>query len=341
MPRAELILVNLGTPRTPTATAVREFLAEFLGDPMVIEKPRLLWLPILYAIVLRRRPAPVAEAYAEIWEPGGAAGGSPLAVGTRALCDAAQTLSGDDVHVTYAYRYGSPSLRECIAKSRQRWPDSDHPIHVMSLFPQRTAASSGTVEVLTSRLAKELGLESRLCTSRLSPIAPGYIAALRTGVQSALAKSPEPPHLLASFHGIPEYINKNEGGRYTADCQATFAALLESLGWRDGQVPKEFSGASLAYQSRFGRDPWIGPATDDRLKELGREKQNVVVATPGFLTAGLETIEELGIRGKASFLEAGGKHFGLADTPIAHVHGQAAIPDSRLIQAILGIVMPT
>jgi protoporphyrin/coproporphyrin ferrochelatase len=338
MPSAELILVNLGTPETPTAPAVRDFLAEFLGDPMVVEKPRWLWLPILHGIVLRRRPAPVAKAYAEIWQPDGAQGGSPLAVGTRALAAATQALAGDDLHVTFAYRYGATNLRSRLLESQRRWPDSDHPIRVVSLFPQRTASSSGTVEVLTRRLAAELGMESRLSAASLSPVSPGYINSIAAGIEAAVADAPEPAHLLASFHGIPEYVNANEGGRYTADCQATFAALLERLGWAEDHVPAAFSSASLTYQSKFGRDPWIGPATDQCLAALGKQGGSIVVATPGFLTAGLETIEEMGLRGRDTFLEAGGRHFGLAKTPIAHHQDHSPTPDSDLVRALLGLV---
>lgn len=323
-PTSELILVNLGTPTAPTPAAVRAFLAEFLGDPLVVEKPRWLWLPILHGIILRRRPAPVAKAYAEIWTEAG----SPLAAGTEALAAAVAAATPDDVHVTHAYRYGSPNLEERLCASLAAHPGSSHPIHIVPLFPQRTASSSETITVLVAKLAKKLGLEARLQLAPLSPTAPGYIKALADGVEEARASlvpevspSGERAHLVVSFHGIPAYVNKKEGERYTKDCQATFDALLVAT-----NTPRD--AATLAYQSRFGRDPWIGPATDETLVNLARAgTDSVVVATPGFLTAGLETIEELGIRARADFLAAGGKHFALAKTPVEPIPHPALVRD--------------
>ena len=327
-PRAELILANLGTPAAPTAAAVRAFLAEFLGDPMVVEKPRWLWLPILHGIVLRVRLAKVAKAYQEIWSPAG----SPLAAGTQALAQAVQAeLAAANVRVVHCYRYGSPNLAERLAESRRLFPDSNHPIRVVPLFPQRTASSSGTLVRLVEQLARDPQLSGRLQIAELSPVDADYIAALAEGVLSARAElqttPPAQPHLVASFHGIPEYVNAKEGARYTTDCQATYAALLERLNW-----PHEH--ATLAFQSRFGRDPWIGPATDTVLSELpARGVHDVIVTTPGFLTAGLETIEELGLRGRADFMQAGGQRFVLAPPPVATTTG-APRPHPRFVRAL-------
>jgi ferrochelatase len=306
-PTSELILVNLGTPTAPTPAAVRAFLAEFLGDPMVVEKPRWLWLPILHGIILRRRPAHVARAYAQIWSEAG----SPLAAGTLALTEAVAHAC-PHVRVTHAWRYGSPNLAERLAESRAAFPGSSHPIHVVPLFPQRTASSSETIAALTAKLAREQGLESRLQLARLTPTAPEYIAALADGIEAARAElqaADPPPHLVVSFHGIPKAVDEREGARYTQDCRDTFDALVAATHTNPTR-------ATLAYQSRFGRAPWIGPATDEALVALARAgTDSVVVATPGFLTAGLETIEELGIRARADFLAAGGRHFALAPTP--------------------------
>jgi len=209
------------------------------------------------------------------------------------------------------------------------------------LFPQRTASSSGTLVDLVARLgrSKDLGsLGERLRIAELSPTDPGYIAALAAGVRAAWSElgvgvpsdPTRPPHLVASFHGIPEYVNANEGGRYTTDCAATFEALLAALG-----QPRE--RATLAYQSRFGRDPWIGPATDEVLCELpARGIDRVVVATPGFLTAGLETIEELGIRAREDFEAAGGQRMALAPTPVEHDATEPR-PHPQLVAALAGL----
>lgn len=321
-PTSELIMANLGTPAAPTKQAVRAFLAEFLSDPLVVEKPRWLWLPILHGIVLRVRPAKVAQAYAEIWSPAG----SPLAAGTAALAQAV-AAHRPTVRVTHCYRYGSPNLAERLAETMRAFPDSDHPIRVVPLFPQRTASSSGTLVELTARLARKTGLGARLSIAELAPTDPDYIAAVAAGVR---ATRPDLPHLLVSFHGIPEYVNAKEGARYTADCRATFDALLAAL-----DLPPE--RATLAFQSRFGRDPWIGPATDAELSALpARGIEEVVVATPGFLTAGLETIEELGLRGRADFMAAGGKRFDLAAPPVATT-AAGPVPHPRFVQALAAL----
>ncbi len=239
--------------------------------------------------------------------------------------------------MTHCYRYGSPSLAERLAESAATWPGSDHPIRVVPLFPQRTASSSGTLVDLVTHLDRDLGLDGRLELVELSPTDPGYIDAVADGVRAAWrelgvgfpADPTKPPHLVASFHGIPEYVNAKEGGRYAADCAATFEALCVAL-----DQPRD--RATLAYQSRFGRGPWIGPATDEVLARLpARGVDRVVVATPGFLTAGLETIEELGLRGRADFEAAGGKHFALAPTPVAH-DAKEPKPHAGLVAAIAG-----
>jgi len=319
-PTSELILVNLGTPTAATPAAVRAFLAEFLGDPMVVDKPRWLWLPILHGIILRRRPAHVAKAYAQIWTEAG----SPLAAGTLALTEAVAAATPTDVHVTHAFRYGAPNLEERLRASLAAHPGSNHPIRIVSLFPQRTASSSETITVHAAKLAKQLGLESRLELCRLAPTGPGCIKALADGVEEARASddpSREPPHLVVSFHGIPSYVNAKENETYTKDCQATFDALLTAT-----NTPRD--NATLAFQSRFGRDPWIGPATDETLVALARAgTDSVIVATPGFLTAGLETIEELGLRARADFLAAGGKHFTLAPAPVEPTPHPALVGD--------------
>lgn len=325
MPTSEIILVNLGTPAAPTAKAVRAFLAEFLADPMVVEKPRWLWLPILHGIILRKRPAHIQESYKLIWTPAG----SPLAVGTEALATAVGELC-PGVRVTHAYRYGPLNIAARLAESRAAHPDSNHPIHVVPLFPQRTASSTETVVELVKRLAQSTGLGQRLKVARIAPTAPGYITALADSVRANMQALDPAAHLLVTFHGIPLAVNERENQLYTKDCEATFEALLREL-----ELPPE--RASLTYQSPFRRDPWLGPDTEKALAQLGSQGKSVVVCTPGFLTAALETLEELGMRGQAAFREAGGKNFALAPTPVAHdpvaVHPSFAADIAALLQA--------
>ena len=301
-----LILVNLGTPAAPTPEAVRAFLGEFLADRRVVDWPRWLWLPILRGIVLRTRPARTAAMYGAIWRPEG----SPLAVGTARLAAGLQELVGDEVDVSFAYRYGAPRLDTVIEEAASRADE----IRVLPLFPQRTASSRGTVEELARATAAKLGLGERLELVALEPDEPGYVDSLAERVEATFRRfeSAPPDHLLISFHGIPRRVDRKEGGLYSADCERTARALLDTLDWEPAR-------ATLAYQSRFGPERWLGPATADELARLpARGARRIAIATPGFLTPGLETIEELGLRGRRTFLAAGGKELRLVDPPGDH-----------------------
>jgi len=296
------LLVNLGTPRAPTAEAVREFLREFLSDPAVVDWPRWLWLPVLERAVLRKRPERVAELYAAIWTSEGA----PLAAGTQALARAVQHELQGRCEVRACYRYGAASLVRELESARRQGRRAA----VLPLFPQRTSSSSGTIEALVR--AELAPAESAPCLARLAPDDPDYVTALARGVRAALDAEPRAgEHLLVSFHGIPRRYDRREGGQYRADCEATYAALLAALAWPRAR-------ASLAYQSRFGPERWLAPATADEIPRLARAGiRGLCVSTPGFLTEGLETLEEIGLRGREQFLAAGGQHYARAAAPAA------------------------
>jgi len=293
MANRSLVLANLGTPRAPTADAVREFLVEFLSDPLVVDYPAWFWRPVLTKLVLRSRPARVAEAYRSIWRPAG----SPLEDDTLRIVAAAGGRLRGARDVVAAYRYGERSLARVVA---ERAAAGDDDIAVVPLFPQRTSSSSGSIVEEARRIARERGLGGRLRVVELPPDAPGYVEALADRVRAA-CDGADVEHLLVSYHGIPVRYDRREGGIYRRDCRATTDALLARLGW-----PAE--RASHAYQSRFGPEPWIGPATAERIAELGRAGvRRLAVVTPGFVTDGLETLEEIGIRGRETFEEAGGE----------------------------------
>jgi ferrochelatase len=274
-----VLLVNLGTTRSPEPGAVREFLAEFLSDPAVVDYPPWLWRPVLRK-VLRARPEKVAEQYRTIWTEEG----SPLEQGTRSLANALGRLLGREVR--YAHRYGRPSLREELAGERRK-------ILAVPLFPQRTGSTTGSIEIAIGRSSE--GAEIR----RIAPDDPGYIGAISDLFARTVANQP-PDHFVVSFHGIPLRYHRKERGRYRADCETTYRAVLRRIDW-----PEE--KATLSYQSRFGPEPWLRPATAAVLERLGAKGVGrVAVATPGFLTEGLETLEEIEIRGRRTFEEAGG-----------------------------------
>lgn len=292
-----LVLVNLGTPRAATPAAVREFLAEFLSDPAVVDWPSWIWQPVLRGIVLRRRPARVAEQYESIWS----AAGSPLRVETEGIAAAVRARAGGRFQVSTAYRYGEPSLDTVL---RRLGRESAGRVIVAPLFPQRTDATTGTAFRRAREAAARSGIAHRLVERLMQPDDQGYVAAMAAQWHSGLRiAGRDVQHVVVSFHGIPVRYDRREGGTYTRDCEATTSAFLRAIGW-----PRE--RATLAYQSKFGPEPWLEPATAGLLEELPRKGvRSVAVITPGFVTEGLETIEEIGIRGRESFLEAGGEHF--------------------------------
>jgi ferrochelatase len=296
-PLPHLVLVNLGTPREPNAAAVREFLDEFLSDPAVVDLPRWLWMPILRGMVLRKRPARVAEMYASIWS----AGGSPLRVATEQIVAGVRERASGRFGVSAAYRYGEPSLDTVMQALAG---DGAGPVIIAPLFPHRTDATTGTAFRRAREAAERAGIADRLVERLIHPADPGYVEAMAAQWRRAVAEADhEIDHLVISFHGIPVRYDRREGQVYVRDCEATTHAFLQAIAWPRAR-------ATLAYQSKFGPEPWLKPATAAVLEELPRRGvRRVAVITPGFLTEGLETIEEIGIRGRESFLEAGGTHF--------------------------------
>ena len=296
-PLLHLVLVNLGTPQEPSPAAVREFLDEFLSDPAVVDLPRWLWLPILRGIVLRKRPARVAELYRSIWS----AGGSPLRVATEQIVAGVRERASGRFGVSAAYRYGEPSLDTVMQALAG---EGTGPVIVSPLFPHRTDATTGTMFRRAREAAERAGIAERLVERLIHPADPGYVEAMAAQWRRAVAEADhEIEHLVVSFHGIPVRYDRREGQLYVRDCEATTRAFLEAIGW-----PRD--RATLAFQSKFGPEPWLKPTTARVLEELPRRGvRRVAVITPGFLTEGLETIEEIGIRGRESFLQAGGTHF--------------------------------
>lgn len=291
-----LVLVNLGTPTGPTAAEVSAFLEEFLSDPAVVDYPGWFWRPFLREFILRRRPSRVAAQYASIWQNGG----SPLRLGTERIAAAVRQQLSGDAAVATAYRYGEPSLDTVM---RQIARDRPGRVVVVSLFPQRTDSTTGTALRRARASATRAGIADRLVERLLAADDPGYVTALAARWRRATASTPcAPQHVVVSFHGIPARFNRRERGTYVSDCQATTRALLQAIGWPADR-------ATLAYQSRFGPEPWLTPATADVLETLPRRGvRRVAVITPGFVTDGLETLEEIGIRGSESFRAAGGEH---------------------------------
>jgi ferrochelatase len=279
---------------------VATFLREFLSDPLVVDYPRWLWRPVLEHVVLRERCDRVAEMYRSI------AGGDelPLENGTRAIANALQNALGNGVEVRAVYRYGNPSLHDALTSTLA---DLDADVVVVPLFPQCTSSSSETIVQAAVDAARAAHAVQRLRVIRIAPDRPAYVAAVGRSVQAAQAQAEIPSkHVVISFHGVPMRYDWRECGRYRLDCAATAGALRRLL-----KVP--VADSTVCFQSRFGPEPWIGPHTFPVLRTLAQKGvDSVTVVMPGFLTDGLETLEEIGMRGRRAFLEAGGKSYVVA-----------------------------
>ncbi|PAX07175.1 ferrochelatase [Sphingomonas lenta] len=288
-----VLLINLGTPDEADSKAVKRYLKEFLSDPRVVEIPKLAWQPILRGIILNTRPKKSAHAYGLVWTDEG----SPLAKITRAQARALQGAWGPGVLVDYAMRYGNPA----IARQVQAMKDAGcERILLAPLYPQYCAATTATAN--DKAFAKLAQMRWQPAVRTLPPYHddPAYIGALKELVEAELAALDwEPDAIVASFHGMPERT-LFKGDPYHCHCQKTARLLSEALG-------RELL---VAFQSRFGRAKWLGPATDEVLAGLpGKGVKRVAIVAPGFSADCIETLEELAIRGRETFEEAGGERF--------------------------------
>jgi ferrochelatase len=294
MPETGILLVQLGTPDAPTAPALRRYLRQFLGDPRVIEAPRLTWWLVLNLFILPIRPARSAAKYRNIWDP---VTGSPLLYYTRRQTEALQkTLSGP---VRFGMIVGNPSLADIVGQMIDR--DRIERLIVFPMFPQYSATTTASA---TDALFKALMGQRRVPALRVVPPYyehPAYADALAAVIAEEIARLPwTPDHHVLSFHGIPIRYARN-GDPYATHVKRTTAALVRRLGW-----PR--TAWTQTFQSLFGREEWLKPYTEERLKTLARQGQRkVFVAMPGFTTDCLETLDEIGREARATFLRAGGE----------------------------------
>jgi ferrochelatase len=272
---------------------VKRYLGEFLSDRRVVEIPPILWQPILRGIILNTRPKKSAHAYGLVWREDG----SPLAAITRAQAIALQGAFGPDVMVDWAMRYGNPAIGAKLAAMKQAGCGR---ILLAPLYPQYCAATTATAN--DKAFEALAGMRWQPAVRTLPPYHddPAYIAALKASVEASLAALEfEPQAIVASFHGMPQRTLEL-GDPYHCHCQKTARLLGEALG-------RELI---VAFQSRFGRAKWLEPATDRTLEGLpGKGVTKVAIVSPGFSSDCLETLEELNIRGRESFMAAGGTDF--------------------------------
>lgn len=296
--RTAVLWCNLGSPDEPTAQAVRPYLADFLGDPRVVEIPRAVWALILHGIILRTRPAKSAAKYASIWTPEG----SPLKVWTKkqaTLLNGWLGESGHRVSVRDAMRYGQPSIASRLDELKAQGVTR---VLVLQAYPQYSSTTTASVvDAVNAWSARVRRLpEFRFVNDYHDD--PGYIDALAQSVMRYWQQNGRPDQLVMSFHGIPER-NIKLGDPYQAQCLATARLLAERLRLTPAQY-------RVTFQSRFGRAKWLQPYTEPTLRELGSARvSRVDVMCPGFPADCLETLEEIAMEGRDAFLQAGGKTF--------------------------------
>ncbi|HSO07466.1 MAG TPA: ferrochelatase, partial [Pelomicrobium sp.] len=297
--RIGVLVVNLGTPDEPTAPALRRYLKQFLSDPRVVEIPRAAWWLILNGIILNVRPKKSAAKYATIWT----AQGSPLKVHTERQAALLLGLLGERLEpaplVEHAMRYGSPSVADALGRLRAGGCDR---VLVLPLYPQYSASTTASVfdAVFAAIEAMRNVPELRLVKHYHDD--PRYIEALAANVRAHWSAHDRGQVLLMSFHGVPRFA-LDRGDPYHCECQKTGRLLAEALELK----PEQYR---VCFQSRFGGAEWLKPYTADTLAELpGQGIERVDVVCPGFVADCLETLEEIAMEGKQSFLGAGGKAF--------------------------------
>ncbi|CCF20452.1 Ferrochelatase (Protoheme ferro-lyase) (Heme synthetase) [Pseudorhizobium banfieldiae] len=295
-----VLLVNLGTPDGTNYWPMRRYLAEFLSDRRVIEWSRLYWYPILYGIVLNKRPQKVGKAYEEIWNKD--LDESYLRTYTRNQGELMAERLKDlpNVVVDWAMRYGNPSIASRIDALHAQGCER---ILLFPLYPQYAASTTATVNDKAFEHLMKMRWQPAVRTVPPYHDDPTYIEALAVSVEKALAQVDwEPEMLVASFHGIPQSYFK-QGDPYHCHCQKTGRLLRERLG-----LPKE--KFMVTFQSRFGPEEWLQPYTDKTMEKLGDEGiKRIAVMNPGFVSDCLETLEEIAGEAGEIFQHHGGEKF--------------------------------
>lgn len=306
-PKTAVVLVNLGTPEAPTPEAVRRYLAEFLGDPRVVEIPRALWMLILHGIILRIRPKKSAAKYATVW----ADAGSPLMVHTIAQTQALEQRlrhSGHDLIVTWAMRYAGKGPNSISGVLERLRAENATRILLLPMYPQYSASTTATAIDQALHWITGLRNQPELRYVRNFADDHGYIHAIADQIRAHWRANPAPAlpdpsyRLVMSFHGLPER-NLKLGDPYFCECHKTARLVAEAL-----NLPAE--SVVTTFQSRFGKAKWVEPYTEPTLISLAKQGvKRVDILCPGFVADCLETLEEINMEVRAAFLTAGGEHF--------------------------------
>jgi ferrochelatase len=321
-PRQGILLCNLGTPDAPRPTELRRYLKEFLSDPRVVELPRLLWWMILNLIILRIRPRRSAKLYQSVWTDSG----SPLMVYSQEQVKAVKHRLAEkygDIPVVLGMRYGNPSMAAAV---KELTDQNVRDIIVLPLYPQYAGATTGSTFDAIAKTFTQLRWVPELQFINGYHKSEGYLDALCTTIKRHIEAHGQPDKFIFSYHGTPErYLKK--GDPYHCFCHQTTRLVREKLGFDEAQVMTTF-------QSRFGREPWLQPYTDKTLEQLPKDGvKHIAVICPGFSSDCLETIEEIDMEARESFIEHGGEQFHyipcLNDDPV-HIDALVGILEKRL-----------
>jgi len=297
--RTGILLINLGTPDAPTPRALRPYLKEFLSNSRVIEIPRWVWWLALNGVILNIRPKKSAEKYALIWTPEG----SPLKVHTERQTRLLLGFIGERIKpvplVEYAMSIGNPSISEVLVRMKQHGCER---ILVLPLYPQYAASSTAVAFDAVFVQLRKMRNTPAIRTVKHYHDHPGYINALAQNVRDYWMKTGKPDKLVISFHGVPRFT-LDKGDPYHCECQKTGRLLAEALSLDTGQF-------QICFQSRFGNTEWLRPYTTEILEQLGKQNaRRIDVVCPGFVSDCLETLEEIAMEGKTTFVQAGGQEF--------------------------------
>ena len=294
-----VLLVNLGTPDSLKLWDIRKYLSEFLSDKRVIELPSVLWQPILQGIILNTRPFKTRRAYAKIWRQ--ETDESPLRYYTRRQAELLNNqIDDDNILVTYAMRYGNPSIKKMLTHLQKAGCES---IVVLPLYPQYCAATTATVCDEVFRVLMKMRWQPQVQIVPRYYDHPAYIKAIVNQLERDLERLEfKPQQVVLSYHGVPKtYLQK--GDPYHCQCHVTTRLIREQWPYKD--IPIE-----TTFQSRFGPSEWLQPYTDKTLEALPTNGvYRIMMATPGFASDCVETLEEIAIEGKNTFLDAKGSEF--------------------------------
>ena len=292
-----VLIINLGTPDSTSWFDIRKYLKEFLSDRRVIEVNPILWQLILNLVILNLRPSKTAKAYKEIWMKN--ENMSPLLYYTSKQSEKiSEKISNENLIIDFAMRYGNPSINSKLSKLKEQGCEN---IVILPLYPQYAAATTATVCDEVYRTLMKMRWQPSLKIVPHYESNPMYINALVNSIKEKLKNiNWKPDLILASYHGIPKkYFDK--GDPYHCYCHKTTRLISE-----------KFTSIEIrtSFQSRFGPQEWLQPYTDKTLEELPKQgKKNILTICPGFSSDCVETLEEILIQGKESFIEAGGENF--------------------------------